>query len=64
MEILKVEMDALKDFELVLLEHEPRRPTEDEVLEYFESVGLCMEQRTKVGSILQKRMDKISKGGE
>jgi hypothetical protein len=62
METLKVEMDALKDFELVLLEEGPRRPTEDEVLEYFESVGLCLEQRTKAGSILQKKMDRISQG--
>ena len=63
METLKVEMDALKDFELVLLEESPKgRPTEDEVLEYFESVGLCLEQRTKAGSILQKKMDRISQG--
>ena len=64
MEILKVEMDALKEFELVLLEQGPRRPTEDEVLEYFESVGLCLEQRTKAGSQLQKKLDSISKGAQ
>jgi hypothetical protein len=62
MEVLKVEMDALKDFELILLEEGPRRPTEEEVLEYFESLGLCLEQRTKAGMILQKKMDRISKG--
>jgi uncharacterized membrane protein YgcG len=62
METLKVEMDTLKEFELVVLEEGPRRPAEEEVLEYFESVGLCLEQRTKAGSILQKKMDKISKG--
>lgn len=62
METLKVEMDALKEFELVLLEEGPERPTEDEVLEYFESVGLCVEQRAKAGVLLQKKMDKISKG--
>jgi hypothetical protein len=64
METLKVEMDALKEFELVLLEEGPRRPTEDEVLEYFESVGLCLEQRSKAGSNLQKKMDRISKGAD
>lgn len=62
METLKVEMDALKEFELTMLEEAPVRPTEDEVLEYFESVILCVEQRAKAGSILQKKMDKISKG--
>jgi hypothetical protein len=62
MEVLKVEMDALKDFELILLEKGPRRPTEEEVLEYFESLGLCLEQRTKAGQILQRKMDRISKG--
>jgi hypothetical protein len=55
-------MDALKDFELILLEEGPRRPSEEEVLEYFESVGLCLEQRSKAGTILQKRMDRISMG--
>jgi hypothetical protein len=62
METLKVEMDALKDFELIMLEKGPVRPTEDEVLEYFESLGLCLEQRKKAGSIMQKRMDRISQG--
>ncbi len=62
MEVLKVEMDALKDFELILLEEGPRRPTEEEVLEYFESLGLCLEQRTKAGQILRKKLDRISQG--
>jgi hypothetical protein len=62
METLKVEMDALKDFELIMLEKGPVRPTEEEVLEYFESLGLCLEQRKKAGSIMQKRMDRISQG--
>ena len=62
METLKVEMDALKEFELIMLEEGPLRPNEDEVLEYFESVGLCVEQRAKAGAILQKKMEKISEG--
>jgi hypothetical protein len=62
METLKVEMDALKEFEMVMLNKDPLRPTEDEVLEYFESVGLCVAQRAKAGTILQKKMDKISSG--
>jgi hypothetical protein len=64
METLKVEMDALKEFEPVLLEEGRRRPTEDEILEYFESVGLCLEQRSKAGSNLQKKMNPISKGAD
>ena len=62
METLKVEMDALKEFETLMLNKDPSRPSEEEVLEYFESVGLCVEQRAKAGSILQKKMDKISHG--
>jgi hypothetical protein len=61
METLKMEMDALKEFEQIVLEEEGR-PTEDEVLEYFESVGLCLEQRNKAGLSFQKKMDRISKG--
>ena len=62
METLKIEMDAMKGFEMVLLEEGPQRPTEDEVLEYFESVGLCLEQRNKAGARLQRNMDRISQG--
>ena len=63
METLRMEMDALKEFEqLVLDETRPTRPTEDEVLDYFESVGLCLDQRTTSGKELQKEMDRISKG--
>lgn len=62
METLKVEMDALRDFELIMLEKGPLRPTEEEVLEYFESLGLCLEQRRKAGAIMQKKMDRISQG--
>mmetsp|Transcript_27941 Transcript_27941/g.67990 ORF Transcript_27941/g.67990 Transcript_27941/m.67990 type:complete len:533 (-) Transcript_27941:35-1633(-) len=63
METLKVEMDALRDFEAVLMEQNQNgRPSEEEVLQYFESVGLCLEARTKAGTILQTKMDKISQG--
>jgi hypothetical protein len=62
MQILKVEMEMLKDFELIMLEQGPRRPTEEEVLEYFESLGLCLEQRKKAGKLMQKKMDRISEG--
>ncbi|KAL3939267.1 MAG: hypothetical protein SGARI_001432 [Bacillariaceae sp.] len=62
MEVLKLEMDCLKDFELLLLEQGPKRPTEEEVVEYFESLGVCLEQRSKAAKQLQKQMDRISKG--
>ena len=64
METLKIEMDALKDFEHALMTAPGARAyvTEEEVLEYFESVGLCLDQRTAAGNILRKAMDRISKG--
>lgn len=60
METLKIEMDALRDFDRLL--EEPGRPTEEEVLNYFESVGLCLDQRFLVGRELQREMDRISRG--
>ena len=64
METLKIEMDALKDFEHALMTSPGTREyvTEEEVLEYFESVGLCLDQRTSAGNTLRKGMDRISKG--
>jgi hypothetical protein len=62
METLRMEMDALKEFEMLVIdESRPTRPTEDEVLDYFESVGLCLDQRTSSGRDLQREMDRISK---
>jgi CLASP N terminal len=60
METLKIEMDTLRDFDRLL--EEPGRPTEEEVLNYFESVGLCLDQRFVVGKELQNEMDRISRG--
>jgi len=60
METLKIEMDTLRDFDRLL--EEPGRPSEEEVLDYFESVGLCLDQRTQAGSGLQREMDRISRG--
>ena len=63
METLRIEMDVLKDFEMLVIDKSrPTRPTEDEVLDYFESVGLCLDQRTTSGKMLQREMDRISKG--
>jgi hypothetical protein len=60
METLKMEMDCLRDFDRLL--EEPGRPTEEEVLQYFESVGLCLEQRQAASTQLQREMDLISTG--
>ncbi|CAB9501548.1 cytoplasmic linker associated protein [Seminavis robusta] len=60
METLKIEMDTLRDFEQSL-EHE-QAPSPEQVLDYFESVGLCLDQRTTAGNIMQREMDRISKG--
>jgi len=37
-------------------------PTQDEVLDYFESVNLCLDQRTTSGNVLFREMDRLSKG--
>ena len=60
METLRIEMDTLRDFDRLL--EEPGRPTEDEVLDYFESVGLCLEQRTMAGVQMQEELDRVSRG--
>ena len=60
METLRIEMDTLRDFDRLL--EEPGRPTEDEVLDYFESVGLCLEQRTVAGVQMQEELDRVSRG--
>jgi hypothetical protein len=58
-----MEMDALKEFEQVVMdESKPTWPTEEGVLDYFESVGLCLDQRTVGGKELQHEIDCINKG--
>ena len=60
METLKLEMDALRDFGSLL--EEVGRPTEAEVLDYFETVGLCLDQRAQASLQLQVELDRISRG--
>ena len=62
METLRLEMDTMKEFELLVMDPDPSRPTEDDVLDYFESVGLCLDQRTASGKELQTAMDRLSQG--
>jgi archaellum component FlaD/FlaE len=60
METLRIEMDTLRDFDKLL--EEAGRPTEEEVLDYYESVGLCLEQRAAAGAKLQQELDRVSEG--
>jgi CLASP N terminal len=60
METLKLEMDTLRDFDRSL--EEPGRPTEDELVMYYESVDLCLEQRFAAGLKLRKEMNLLSTG--
>eukprot|EP00977_Amphora_coffeiformis_P004070 scaffold810_cov163-Amphora_coffeaeformis.AAC.9 len=60
METLRIEMDTLRDFDQLL--EEAGRPTEEEVLDYYESVGLCLEQRSAAGAKLQSELDRVSQG--
>jgi archaellum component FlaD/FlaE len=53
-------MDTLRDFDKLL--EEAGRPTEEEVLDYYESVGLCLEQRAAAGAKLQQELDRVSEG--
>jgi hypothetical protein len=63
METLKIEMETIREFEQILIDNSrTARPSADEVVEYFESVTLCLEQRASAAEILQREMDRISKG--
>jgi len=31
-------------------------------LDYFESLGMCLDQRSQAGTLLQREMDRISRG--
>lgn len=60
METLKLEMDTLRDFDRLL--EQPGRPSEEELIVYYESVELCLEQRLAAGLELRKEMNRISAG--
>lgn len=55
MEIIRLEMDTLDDFESSDM-------TEDEVLTYFEALVLCLDKRARVAKKLQSAMDDASAG--
>ena len=64
METLRLEMDTMKEFEELLMSKDTSTPSEEQVLDYFESVGLCLDQRTESGKELQIAMDQISQGAD
>jgi len=57
METLRTEMDVVQKFEQIHL-----RSSEDEVLEYFESMAVCLDQRVEACDELRRVMDRISRG--
>jgi hypothetical protein len=61
METLRIEMDVLRDFDNALTS-EPGRPTELELLEYYERVDLCVEQRIASATAFRAVMERISRG--
>ena len=81
MQTLRVEMDVLRDFELMIrLSQEEgensqsgrnrnnipsgaaKRPTNEDVLDYFECVALCIDERTDIGEKLCSDIDRIGRG--
>lgn len=60
METLRMEMDILRSFDTTLAE--TGRPTETELLEYYESVDLCVEQRLAASKAFRQQMEVISRG--
>jgi hypothetical protein len=63
MATLRMEMDVVRDFETILQDgEESDGPTEDDVLDYFESMQMCLDERTEMGNTLRKQLDQISQG--
>jgi len=60
MEIIRLEMDALEDFESDLANANSEKPSEDDVLTYFEALNLCLTKRSTVAKELNDAMDGLS----
>ena len=62
MATLRLDMDIINNFETTLqAEH---GPTEEDVLEYFESIQACLEERFDMSRELHSQLDKISRGDD
>mmetsp|Transcript_15171 Transcript_15171/g.22283 ORF Transcript_15171/g.22283 Transcript_15171/m.22283 type:complete len:812 (-) Transcript_15171:155-2590(-) len=76
METLRREMDSVGRFEILLASSQPQQSymngggdgggggalTEEDVLEYFEAVAVCLEERSENGKRFEQTLDKISRG--
>jgi len=60
MEIIRLEMDTLEGFECDLADTNSEKPTEDDVLTYFEALDLCLSKRNTVAKELNDGMDTLS----
>ena len=60
METLKLEMDTLRDFDRLL--ELAGRPTEEELITYYESIDLCLQQRYNANMTLRNEMNELSTG--
>lgn len=63
MEIIAVEMNTLQEFENDVENGNSGKPSEDDVLNYFEALGLCLSKKGEVDKELRKTMEEVS-GGE
>jgi len=60
MEVIRFEMDALQEFEGSVGR---QKIGEEQVLNYFESVGLCLDERKAIARDLEEAMERLSTGG-
>lgn len=60
METLRLEMDAMRDFEKLVNSDDSKVPSDEQVLDYFETVGNCLDERASSGRELQQLMDRLS----
>lgn len=62
MATLRMDMDIINNFEAIL--QDEQGPTEEDVLEYFESIQACLEERFDMSRELHSELDKISRGDD
>mmetsp|Transcript_14679 Transcript_14679/g.21657 ORF Transcript_14679/g.21657 Transcript_14679/m.21657 type:complete len:466 (-) Transcript_14679:1464-2861(-) len=60
MEIIAIEMNAVQDFENDIDSDDPNKPSGNDVLTYFEAVGLCLSKKNKVDQELEKALEELS----
>ena len=60
MEVLRTEMDAMREFEALVTDSNEDFPTDSQVLDYFVQLGTYLDNRMASGKKLQEFMDVIS----